>query len=225
LSTQRVRIAPSIISADLTRVGEQLSLLQTAGADWIHYDVEDGHFVPEMGLGIGLLMSIREHTDLPIDVHLMVDRPEPWIERVASYGADHITVHLEACRYPRRTLRLIREQGCKSGLALNPKTPLPDLGFLSDLLDMINVLTTEPEGPDCPFLPAMLSKVRSAAAAVERLDHAVDVVADGGVDAGTASDCVQAGATVLVAGRSVFKGGRVEVNLSELRRQAGGAPD
>lgn len=217
MSDRRIIIAPSIISADLSRLGEQLAALQSAGADWIHYDVEDGHFVPEMGLGVGLLGTIRRLTDLPIDVHLMVDEPDLWIERIAALGADHITVHLEACAYPRRSLRLIREQGCRSGLALNPKTPLPNIGFLLNTLDMINILTTEPEGQDCPFLPSITSKLALAKEAVSEVNDRIDIVADGGVDADTAGPCLGAGATVLVAGRSVFKGGDIQANISALR--------
>ncbi len=214
-----VKISPSLASAPTDRLGEVVRELEQAGADYIHFDVEDGSFVPVMTLGTKMIRDLRPLSKLPFDVHLMMREPEWLLPEVIAYGADRVSVHLEACRYPRRVLRQIVDLGAAAGLALNPATPLPDLGFLSPYLSFLIILTTEPEGPDCPFLPPVLEKVRQGKKDPEL--KALEWVVDGGVNPENIARIVQAGANTVVVGRGAFQGGMIQKNLQSLREQAG----
>lgn len=215
--TAHISIAPSLASAPMGHLADTIVELERAGADAIHFDLEDGHFVPVMTLGTRLIAELRPLTHLPFDVHLMVDNPEQVIPLVAPLGADAISVHHEACLYPRRTLRMIRDLGKRAGLAFNPKTSFPPLDYLLPYLDFVLILTTEPEMPDCPYLPAVLDNVRAAAAFARERHPRLTVVADGGIDANNIAEVVAAGATAIVAGRAVFAGGKIAANLRRLR--------
>jgi ribulose-phosphate 3-epimerase len=215
--TMHVSIAPSLASAPMGHLADTIAELERAGADALHFDLEDGHFVPVMTLGTRLIAELRPLTHLPFDVHLMVDNPEQIIPLVTALGADAVSVHYEACLYPRRTLRMIRQAGKQAGLAFNPKTPFPRLDYLLPHLDFVLILTTEPEMPDCPYLPAVLDNVRAAAAFAGEYHPRLGIVADGGIDATNIAEVVAAGATAVVSGRGVFAGGEVAANLRRLR--------
>lgn len=212
-----IKIAPSLAAAPLANLGALIREIDAAGADIVHFDVEDGHFVPVMTLGTRLIGELRPLTGLPFDVHLMVSNPEALIPELARLGADSISVHYEACPYPRRTLGMIKAAGKQAGLAFNPKTELPDLSYTAPLLDFILILTTEPETHGSPYLPAMLEKVRQARRFADASGRSIDVVVDGGIGAANIAEASAAGATVAVAGRGAFDGGRLFENIREMR--------
>ena len=214
-----IKISPSLASAPTERLGEAVRVLDEAGADYIHFDVEDGAFVPVMTLGTKIIGDLRPYSDLPFDVHLMVKNPEWLLPEIIADGADRVSVHLEACTYPRRVLRKIVELGATAGLAVNPKTPLPDLTFLQPYLSFLVILTTEPEGPDCPFLLPVLEKVRRGKEDPYLKD--MEWVVDGGVNADNIAEVAQAGADTVVVGRGAFQDDDVKHNLRNLRKKAG----
>lgn len=213
-----VKISPSLASAPTDRLGEALLNLEEAGADYIHFDIEDGTFVPVMTLGTKVIRDLRSYTNLPFDVHLMMRDPEWILPQLVEDGADRISVHYEACRYPRRVLRYISELGAQAGLAFNPTTPMPDISYMEPYLAFVVILTTEPEGPDCPFLPSVLDKVRT------EKDHAslkeLEWVVDGGINTENIRQVVQVGADTVVVGRAAFQGGQIHENLQALREKA-----
>jgi len=192
--------------------------LEIAGANYIHFDVEDGSFTPVMTLGTKIITDLRLLTRLPFDVHLMMINPERILPDLVAYGANRISVHYEACPYPRRVLRQIVLLGAQAGLAFNPATPLPDLAYLLPYLSFVVVLTTEPEVPDCPFMPEVLEKVRGHKQAKGL--EGIEWVVDGGVTAENLSHIVAAGANTVVVGRAVFKEGKISENMAALRAAA-----
>lgn len=210
-----VRISPSLAAAPLDRLGQVVLELEKAGADYIHFDIEDGSFVPVMTLGTKIIPDMRSFTKLPFDVHLMMVNPEWILPELVQSGADRVSVHYEACPYPRRVLRQISSLGAEAGIAFNPATPIPDLAYLSPYLSFIVVLTTEPEIPDCPFLPEVLEKVRigKQAGGLEGFEWVVD----GGINAENLSQVIDAGADTVVIGRSVFKEDKISENMAALR--------
>ena len=210
-----VKIAPSLVSAPLENLGAAIAELESAGADYIHFDIEDGSFVPVMNLGIKFIADLRPLTKLPFDMHLMTVNPEWMIPALVEAGADRISVHYEACPYPRRVLRAIVSAGAKAGIAFNLATPLPDLAFLLPYLSFVVILTTEPELPGPAFLPAILEKVRQGRKQ-PRLES-IEWVADGGINPGNLKEVLQAGVDTIVVGRSVFKDERIKENISALR--------
>lgn len=211
-----LRISPSLASAPTDRLGKVVRELEKAGADYIHFDVEDGTFVPMMTLGIKIIADLRPYVDLPFDVHLMMRDPEWILPRLVEDGADRVAVHYEACPYPRRVLRGIVELGATAGLTFNPATPISDLTYLAPYLSFLVVLTTEPEGRDCPFLPAVLDKVREGKK--DPCLRNLEWVVDGGIGPENIADVVEAGADTVVVGRAVFEDGRIESNLLSLRQ-------
>ena len=214
-----LRISPSLAAAPMDRLGGIVADLEKAGADYIHFDVEDGSFTPVMTLGTKMIADLRPFTRLPFDVHLMIVNPEWIVADLVAYGANRISVHYEACPYPRRVLRHIVSSGAQAGLALNPATPLPDLSYLLPYLTFVVILTTEPELPDSPFLPDVLEKV-SAGKRVSGLEN-VEWVVDGGITPATISQVANAGADTVVVGRAVFVNGKINENIAALRRAAG----
>jgi ribulose-phosphate 3-epimerase len=210
-----IKISASLAAAPLDRLGEVVHALTAAGVDYLHFDIEDGVFVPVMTLGTKLIADLRPLTPLPFDVHLMMVNPQWLIPDLVRMGANRISVHYEACPYPRRTLRQIVEAGARAGIALNPATPLPDLAYLRPYLDFILILTSEPEGPDCPFLPDVVAKVRQGKHQPGLED--VEWVVDGGINAQNLHQVVTAGAHTLVIGRALFKDNAVSDNLQRLR--------
>lgn len=210
-----MRISPSLASAPLEHLAGVIAELESAGADLIHFDIEDGHFVPLMTLGTKIIGDLRPLSKRPFDVHLMVSQPENLVQEVVRLGADRVSVHYEACLYPRRVLRHIVSLGVPAGLAFNPATPLPDLTYLLPYLSFVVILSTEPEILDCPFLPETLEKVRQGKRmpALER----VEWVVDGGITPENVKMVAEAGADTIVVGRAVFKEGRIRENLQALR--------
>lgn len=213
-----LRIAPSLASAPMPHLSRVIADLEAARADSIHFDVEDGSFMPVMALGTKIIADLRPLTRLPFDVHLMMVNPEWILPDLAAYGANRISVHYEACPYPRRVLRQIVSLGAQAGLAFNPATPIPDLSYLAPYLSFIVVLTTEPEMPDCPFLPEVLEKVREGKQAAGQAR--CEWVVDGGVNAENISQIQKAGVDTVVVGRAVFKEGKITENMAALRAAA-----
>lgn len=217
-----VKIAPSILSADFTRLGEEIRAAESAGADWIHLDVMDGHFVPNISFGPMVVRAAREVTKLPLDVHLMIEAPERYVSAFADAGAHSITVHQEACRHLHRTVEQIRGLGVRAGVAINPATPCESLTEIAEHVDLVLVMSVNPGFGGQSFIEGSVKKV----ARVRQLlaDHGregVEIEVDGGIDAGTAPRVVLAGATALVAGSALFGAGEgIAANLQRIRAAA-----
>ena len=221
-SSPKVKLAPSILSADFGRLGEQVAEAATAGADYIHVDIMDGHFVPSITVGAPVVAAIRRWTDLPLDVHLMVEAPESQVEQFASAGADIITVHIEACPHIHQVVERIKEMGVKAGVSLNPGTSINTLNEILTSLDLVLVMTVNPGLGGQAFIEAMLDKVASLRAELDGRGLATELEVDGGINAEVAPRVVKAGARVLVAGAAVFNSGQtVKEALEEIRASLG----
>ncbi len=218
-----VVIAPSILSADFGRLAEQVQEAEEAGADWIHVDVMDGHFVPNITLGPAITAAVREATDLPVDVHLMIESPDRYVEAFVDAGASVVSVHAEADVHLHRTLTRIRELGAEAGVALNPATPIELLGELSDEMDLVVVMSVNPGFGGQRFIRASVDKIRRVRDLLgAAADGAVRIEVDGGIDASTAGVVAAAGADVLVAGSAVYnERASVATNIATLREAAG----
>ena len=201
-------ICPSILASDFARLGEEVAALDAAGADWIHVDVMDGHFVPNITLGPDIVKAIRPHTRLPFDVHLMVAPVDPWLEAYREAGADILTVHPESGPHLHRTLGRIRQLGAKAGVVLNPGTPLSVLEDVVELVDLILLMSVNPGFGGQSFIPSSLRKIEKARALLDAAGSSAHLQVDGGVTSANAAACVAAGADALVAGSFVFKGGQ-----------------
>jgi ribulose-phosphate 3-epimerase len=200
-------IAPSILSADFARLGEEVRAIDEAGADWIHVDVMDGHFVPNLTIGPGVVKALRPHTAKPFDVHLMISPVDPFLDAFAEAGADIITVHPEAGPHLHRTVQRIRALGKKAGVSLNPATPAKMLDYVLDEIDLVLVMSVNPGFGGQKFISSQLRKIEAVANRIAKESLEVAVEVDGGIDAETARQAVAAGATALVAGTAVFRGG------------------
>src|SRR5258706_59651 len=211
-------MAPSILAADFAMLGEEVRAVDAAGADWIHVDVMDGHFVPNISIGPGMVKALRPHTKKVLDVHLMIAPCDPYLEAFAKAGSDIITVHVESGPHVHRSLQAIRALGKKAGVPLNPGTPISTLENVIDLVDLILVMSVNPGFGGQAFIPAALDKIAALRMLVG--DRPIDIEVDGGITADNAAKVVQAGANVLVAGSAVFKGGNYRANIAAIR-QAG----
>ena len=204
---QPVRVAPSILSADFAHLGDAVRAVGEAGADYIHIDVMDGHFVPNITIGPAVVKALRGYSDQPFDVHLMIGPADPYIGAFADAGADIITVHAEAGPHLHRTLELIASKGCKAGVALNPGTPAEAVDDVLDALDLVLVMSVNPGFGGQSFIGGMTDKIKALRARIDAQDRRIDLEVDGGINAETAPLAVAAGADVLVAGTAVFDGG------------------
>jgi len=213
------QIAPSILSADFTRLGDHIKEADVGGADWIHVDVMDGHFVPNITIGPLIVEAARRVTRLPLDVHLMIERPERYLENFVRAGADWLTVHQETCPHLHRTVHRIRELGARAGVAVNPGTPVETLVDVLPFVDLVLVMTVNPGFGGQRFIAESLVKLERLSGMLDQLQrHDVEVEVDGGIDPTTAPAVVAAGATVLVAGSAVFGSGSVAGNIAAIRK-------
>ncbi len=218
------RLAPSILSADLLRLAEQIQVVEQNGADWIHVDVMDGHFVPNMTFGPAMVKAVKKVTKLPIDVHLMVTEPMQFVEWFAAAGADYLTIHQEACWHLDRAVNRIKHLGCKAGIALNPATPVSSVRHLLKELDLLLVMSVNPGFGGQAFIPYTLEKISELYQLREQLQANFVIEVDGGIAPETAPQVLNAGADVLVAGSSIFAKENIAQACKELKAiaQAGG---
>ena len=218
MESPKIKLAPSILSADFSRLGEQVAEATKAGADYIHIDVMDGHFVPQITIGAPVVAAIRRWTNLPLDVHLMIEAPERQINQFADAGADIITVHIEACPHIQRVAKMVKGLGVRVGVALNPGTPIDSLTDILPSLDLVLVMTVNPGFGGQTFIEATLDKIAHLRAELDRRNLAAELEVDGGINAEIAPKVVKAGARVLVAGSAVFHSGQtVKEALAKIR--------
>lgn len=217
--TSPIRIAPSILSADFARLGEEVRAIDEAGCDWVHVDVMDGHFVPNITIGPGVVKALRPHSDKPFDVHLMISPVDQFLEDFAEAGADIISFHPEAGPHPHRTVQTIHMLGKQAGLVLNPATPLDILDYLIDDLDLILVMSVNPGFGGQSFIDTQLRKIEAIRQRIDATGKDIRLEVDGGIDRNTAPKAIAAGADTLVAGTATFKGGpdHYAANISGLR--------
>lgn len=197
-----ILIAPSILSADFSRLGEQVRAIDEAGADWIHLDIMDGHFVPNITFGPDVVKAVRGASGKPFDAHLMIENPDDYVAAFAAAGTDRITIHAEACVHLDRSLQAIRAEGCAAGVALNPATPEDAIAYVLDGIDLVLIMTVNPGFGGQAFIPAMCEKIRRVRAMIG--SRPIRIQVDGGIKPETTEQVVEAGATVLVAGSAIF---------------------
>ena len=222
MTTPRHLIAPSILSADFGRLAEEIRAVEEAGADWIHVDVMDGHFVPNLTIGPVVIQAVRAATSLPLDVHLMIESPETFIDSYAEAGANRIAVHVEACPHLHRTVAHVREAGARAGVALNPATPVAAIEPILRDVDQVVVMTVNPGFGGQKFIESILPKISQIRRWIDERELAVELEVDGGVGPGTIGRVARAGGNAFVAGSAIFHKPDYAATIAELRKEAAG---
>jgi ribulose-phosphate 3-epimerase len=216
-----ILIAPSLLAADFAHIGSQIRLVEQGGADWLHLDVMDGSFVPNISFGPPVIAKVRGVTSLPLDAHLMIEEPIRFLEEFKKIGCDRITVHVEACRHLHETVTRIRELGMKPGVTLNPSTPISSLVEILDYVDLVLIMTVNPGFGGQKFIPSMYRKIEEMSAMIEKSKRDIFLQVDGGVSVANAAELATAGATVFVAGVSIFTQPDIPAAVRNLRAAAG----
>ena len=219
-----MKIAPSILSADFARLGEELKKVEDAGADWIHIDVMDGHFVPNITIGPFVAEAVKKATSLPLDVHLMIERPEDYISAFADAGADIITVHAEACSHLHRTIQQIKEAGKKAGVSLNPSTPLVMAECILEDIDLLLIMSVNPGFSGQKFIPSAMEKIREARRMLDKIGSNAYLEVDGGIKLDNIADVASAGADMFVSGSGVFGTGDYKKTIAEMKKKLTNVP-
>ncbi len=220
-----VKLAPSILNADLWRLGEEIRKVERGGAHILHVDVMDGHFVPNISVGFPLIESIKGRTKLPLDVHLMIERPENYVERFAAVGADIVTFHIEATYHPNRVIQMLRKMEVKVGIALNPTTPVATLKHIIEDVDLVLLMSVNPGFGGQRFIPFVIDKIRELREIIDEKGLKVEIEVDGGINLINVRDVVGAGASIIVAGSSIFKSENPEEKVREFLRVIGSSCD
>ena len=214
-----MKIAPSILSADFARLGEELKKVEDAGADWIHIDVMDGHFVPNITIGSFIVEAVKKATSLPLDVHLMIERPDDYISAFADAGADIITVHAEACSHLHRTIQQIKEAGKKAGVSLNPSTPLVMAECILEDIDLLLIMSVNPGFSGQKFIPSAMEKIREARRMLDKIGSNAYLEVDGGIKLDNIADVASAGADMFVSGSGVFGTTDYKKTIAEMKKK------
>lgn len=219
MEVKKMKISPSILSADFTRLGEEIKAVADAGADYIHIDVMDGHFVPNITIGPLLVEAARRATELPLDVHLMIDRPERYIEDFAKAGSDIITIHAEATPHLHRAVQAIKECGLKAGISINPSTPVQVIEPLADYVDMVLVMSVNPGFGGQKFIPSALNKIKQVRTILDNANSAAELEVDGGIKISNIAEAASAGADVFVAGSAVYGSDDYKKTILDMRKE------